>query len=148
MKNVAHSHILAAQALLQTSTLNIVPLDHEKVDGESFFITNDSPIYFWDYARAIWKAAGSTFGTEHVWIISQDVGMAIGGLLESAMWVLGKTPTLTRRQVKYSCITRYYDITKAKKRLGYKPIYGLGAGIQETVDWFLEEKKKGKLVTG
>jgi len=147
--NVAHAHILAARALLSTSLLSTVPLSHERVDGEAFFITNSSPVTFWDFARAIWAAAGSKDGTEHVWVISKDTGMAIGAVLEWMMWGLGKTPSLTRRQVKYSCLTRYYDISKARQRLGYEPIVGLGEGIEESVKWFVEEKRKnGKVVKG
>lgn len=111
------------------------------MDGEAFIITNDQPVYFWDFARAIWKAAGSDKGTEHVWEINKDVGLAIGGLLEWIMWAVGRTPKLTRRQVKYSCMTRYYDCGKAKKRLGYAPIVGLQEGIETSVKWFEEERK-------
>lgn len=140
--NVAHAHLLAARALLYTSGLSTPPLNHEKVDGEAFFITNDSPVYFWDFARAVWKAAGSPLGTEHVWEISKDVGLAIGGFLEWAMWAVGRPAKLTRRQVKYSCMTRYYDVGKAKKRLGYAPIVGLGEGIERSVRWFEEEGRR------
>ena len=54
VENVAHGHLLAVQALLQTHTLATAPLDYEKVDGEAFFITNGQPVYFWDFARAVW----------------------------------------------------------------------------------------------
>merc|ERR1712000_782019 len=89
-------------------------------------------MYFWDFARAVWKAAGSEKGTEHVWIIGRDVGMSIGAILEWGMWVVGRTPKLTRRQVRYSTMTRYYDCGKAKRRLGYKPLVG----------WFEEQRVK------
>ena len=138
--NVAHGHLLAAAALLQTSKLQTAPLDHERVDGEAFFITNDQPIYFWDFARAIWKAAGSDKGTDHVWVISKDVGLAIGNLLEWSMWLVGKTPKLTVRQVKYSWMTRYYDCGKAKKRLGYKPLVDVGEGVKRAVKWFEDQR--------
>lgn len=140
--NVAHAHLLASFALLHTSKLSVPPLDHEKVDGEAFFITNDSPVYFWDFARAVYKAAGEQRGTEHVWTISRDVGMAVGGILEWGMWCLGRVPKLTRRQVRYSTMTRYYDCGKAKRRLGYTPLVGLQEGITRGVGWFLEERMK------
>lgn len=140
--NVAHAHCLAALFLLQTTKLATAPLDHEKIDGEVFFITNDQPIYFWDYARAVWKAAGSDKGTEHVWHIPYDVGMAIGGILEWGMWLVGREAKLTRRQVKYSCMTRYYDCGKAKRRLGYAPLVGLQEGIDRAVKHYLTVKKQ------
>ncbi|KAK5987317.1 Sterol-4-alpha-carboxylate 3-dehydrogenase ERG26 [Cladobotryum mycophilum] len=67
--NVAHSHLLAARLLLATAAAPTVPLDHERVDGEVFFITNDAPVYFWDFARAVWRAAGNKAGTEGVWTL-------------------------------------------------------------------------------
>ncbi|KAH8593550.1 sterol-4-alpha-carboxylate 3-dehydrogenase [Bisporella sp. PMI_857] len=141
VENVAHAHCLAARALLATTKLSTQPLDHERVDGECFFITNDSPTPFWDFARMVFKAAGSDKGTEHVWVISRDVGLVLGGVLEWVMWVVGRPAKLTRRQVKYSCMTRYYDITKAKVRLGYAPIVGLEEGIKRGVGALLEEQK-------
>ncbi|CAL3966378.1 hypothetical protein PZA11_003050 [Diplocarpon coronariae] len=142
VRNVAHAHVLASFALLQTSKLATAPLDHERVDGEAFFVTNDEPVYFWDFARAVWKAAGSEKGTEHVWVLGRDVGMFIGGVLEWAMWILGRTPKLTRKQVRYSTMTRYYDCSKAKRRLGYKPLVGLQEGITRSVASFSEQESK------
>ncbi|TVY86879.1 Sterol-4-alpha-carboxylate 3-dehydrogenase, decarboxylating [Lachnellula willkommii] len=140
--NVAHAHLLAAYGLLATSRVSTAVLDHEKVDGEAFFITNCAPVYFWDFARAVWAHAGSEKGTEHVWVISRDVGLAIGGILEWVTWAVGRQSKLTRRQVKYSTMTRYYDCGKAQKRLGYKPLVGLNEGLRRGVQWFEEQRTK------
>jgi sterol-4alpha-carboxylate 3-dehydrogenase (decarboxylating) len=139
--NVAHAHLLAARALLYAHSLSTPPVDHEKVDGEAFFITNDSPVYFWDFARATWIAAGWS-GEGKPWSIGRDLGLGIGGLLEWVGWVTGKQPKLTRLHVKYACMTRYYDIAKAKKRLGYAPIVSLADGINLAVKSFEEERRK------
>ncbi|TVY29759.1 Sterol-4-alpha-carboxylate 3-dehydrogenase,decarboxylating [Lachnellula hyalina] len=140
--NVAHAHLLAAFGLLATSRASTAILDHEKVDGEAFFITNCSPVYFWDFARAVWAHAGSKKGTEHVWVISRDMGLAIGGLLEWITWAVGRQAKLTKRQVKYSTMTRYYDCGKAQKRLGYQPLVGLNEGLRRGVKWFEEQRTK------
>ncbi|TQS36496.1 hypothetical protein Golomagni_03053 [Golovinomyces magnicellulatus] len=139
--NVAQAHCLAAVALKATSSLSAIPLAHEKVDGESFIITNDQPIYFWDFARAVWRAAGSEKSTQHVWEISKNLGMLIGGIMEWTMWCMGKVPSLTRRQVRYSCMTRYFDCSKAKRLLGYRPDVTLREGIERSVRWFEDQKK-------
>ncbi len=39
-------------------------------------------------------------------------------------------------------MTRYYDCSKAKRRLGYKPIVSLQEGIQRAVGFWLEEQKR------
>ncbi|PPJ60244.1 hypothetical protein CBER1_01304 [Cercospora berteroae] len=136
--NVAHAHHLATAALLATSEREgkglAAPLDHEKVDGEAFFITNDAPVYFFDFARMCWAAAGDKTRPEQVWKLSKDVGLFLATLMEWIFFLfrLGK-PNLTRQQVRYTCMTRYYNIDKAKRRLGYSPLVGLQDGIKRGV---------------
>ncbi|KAK7745315.1 erg26, C-3 sterol dehydrogenase [Cytospora paraplurivora] len=140
VQNVAHGHLLAARALLQTYSAKTQPLDHEKVDGEVFFITNDSPTYFWDFCRVIWNAAGSPHGKEHVWVIPRGVGIALGFLSEVFFGIIGKPPTFSRQRCIYSCMTRYFCIDKAKRRLGYKPLVSLEEGLRRSVKWTLEQE--------
>lgn len=141
--NIAWAHILAATALLATHALGAtVPLDTERVDGEAFFITNDEPIYFWDYARAVWAICGSELHPSKVWCISPDFMQIIGFLAEWIMWGLGKTPNVTRQQVIYSCFTRYFCINKAKKRLGYQPLVSMDEALRRSVKDILEREQK------
>lgn len=142
VKNVAHAHLLAAAALLATAKLKTTPLDIERVDGEAFLITNGSPVLFWDMARAVWAAAGSTKGTEHVWVIGKDFALGLAGFVEGLFWIVGKTPNLTKMKVQYSCMTRYFSIDKARRRLGYEPLVPLDEGIKITVKHFEEERAK------
>ncbi|OAL55688.1 C-3 sterol dehydrogenase/C-4 decarboxylase family protein [Pyrenochaeta sp. DS3sAY3a] len=143
VENVAHAHLLAVLALLHThKILPTVPLDTERVDGEAFFITNGEPVYFWDFARAVWHEAGDRRPLSGVWHLSADVAWTIGTILESIFWVLGKKPNLTRAQVRYSSMNKYHSISKAKMRLGYEPIVGLGEGIKRGVGYILEQEEK------
>lgn len=143
--NIAHGHLLAVYALLQThQLLPTVPLDTEKIDGEAFFITNGQPVYFWDFARAVWHEAGDRLPLSSVWHLSRDFMFVIGAILEWLFWVLGKTPNLTRQQVKYSCMTRYFSIEKAKNRLGYRPIVDLDEGVRRGVNYVLQEQKRSE----
>ncbi|KAI4161581.1 MAG: hypothetical protein LQ342_004722 [Letrouitia transgressa] len=145
VRNAAHAHVLAAIALLATHRLHpTAPLDHERVDGEAFFVTNAQPVYFWDFARAVWSAAGdATDPVRDVWVVSEGVGLGVAGAMEWVWWALGLgTPSMTRGVVKFSCMTRYFDTSKAGERLGYKPIVGLEEGVRRTVKWFLQEKKE------
>ena len=60
--NVVYAHLLVARHLLLThkniAAGNAPPPDHEKIDGEAFMVTNDSPVYFWDTSRYIWTLYG------------------------------------------------------------------------------------------
>ncbi|KAI9676545.1 MAG: erg26, C-3 sterol dehydrogenase [Caeruleum heppii] len=154
--NVAHAHILAASALVRTAekttgaagSIDKV-LDHERVDGEIFFITNDSPVYFWDFPRMVWRTAAvlespssPNLPVAYPWILPPDLALFLASLLEYLLWPLGRKPPLARKQVRYSCMTRYYSCDKAKMRLGYRPIVGLEEGVRRGVEWILEQEKE------
>ncbi|KAM3509484.1 hypothetical protein MY10362_000564 [Beauveria mimosiformis] len=143
--NVAHAHLLAARLLLATassSSMSAPPLDHERVDGEVFFVTNDEPVYFWDFARAVWRAAGNEAGTDGVWQISRDMSLLLGTASEIFNSIVGKKPTFTKQRAILSTMTRYYNITKAKMVLGYEPQWTLQQGVDRGVKWFLENEKE------
>lgn len=143
VENVAHAHLLAVTALYEThKILPTVPLDTERVDGEAFFVTNCEPVYFWDFARAVWHEAGDRLPLKSVWHLGADFAWTIGTILEYAFWVLGKTPNLTRAQVRYSSMNKYHSISKARQRLGYEPIVHLDEGIKRGVRYILEQEEK------
>ena len=139
--NVAYAHILATIALLSTLALSTPPLDYERVDGEAFFITNDSPLYFWDFARLVWATAGDTTQPSQVWVINKEIGLVIASLVEWVFWLMRRKPNLTRKLVNYSSMTRYYNIDKAKRLLGYQPLVSVEDGIVRTVKWFSDSKE-------
>lgn len=140
--NAAHAHLLAARALLLTHRSSTIPIDTERVDGEAFIVTNDSPVYFWDFCRAVWRAAGNDAGTEGVWRLPTDVGLALGFLSEVFFGIIRKPPTFNRQRITYSSMTRYYNIRKIKDRLGYMPLVSLPAGIERSVKWYLESNEE------
>jgi len=57
---------------------------------------------------------------------------------------MGKEPTFTRFKVTYSCTTRWHNIEKARRVLGYEPEVGLGEGIKRMVEWWVKEGKGGE----
>ncbi|KAF1836715.1 C-3 sterol dehydrogenase/C-4 decarboxylase family protein [Decorospora gaudefroyi] len=143
VENIAHGHILAVLALLHShQMLPTVPLDTERVDGEAFFITNGEPTYFWDFIRAVWHEAGDRLPLSSVWHLSADTAWAIGTILETLFWLVGKKPNLTRAQVRYSSMSKYHSIAKARMRLGYAPLVSLEEGIKRGVQYILEAEKK------
>ncbi|KAL4757338.1 C-3 sterol dehydrogenase/C-4 decarboxylase [Aspergillus foveolatus] len=151
--NVAYSHLLAAFRLLaihkRVESGQGDLLDYERVDGEAFLITNDQPVYFWDFTHAAWALADKVVEPHQVWQLPEWLLGPIGGLAEAVLGLVGKTPNLTRRAVRYSCMTRYYSCDKAKDRLGYTPIVPLDEGLARAVGYFLERwrlegEKKGQ----
>ncbi|EER28742.1 erg26, C-3 sterol dehydrogenase [Coccidioides posadasii str. Silveira] len=141
--NIAYSHMLAAELLLETKKRTeagaAAPLDYERVDGEAFNITNDSPVYFWDMARTIWALMDRYVEPHQVFELSESTLTVVGGILETVFGLFGKKPRLTRREVRYSCMSRYYSCNKAKVRLGYRPIVRLDEGVARAVGYLLEK---------
>ena len=151
--NVAHAHILAAKQLLAESKQSVIPtkesavLAERRIEGEAFFVTNDEPRYFWDFARAVWRVAGDTRDPKRAWIIPKSIGLVLATLFEWIFWLIffgTKEPSLTRQKVKYSCMTRTYRIDKIKARLGYRPQVELDDAIKRSVQWFLKESPQEK----
>ncbi|OBZ78021.1 Sterol-4-alpha-carboxylate 3-dehydrogenase, decarboxylating [Grifola frondosa] len=112
IKNAAYAHLLAADRLDPAHP------KHALVAGQAFFISNGEPRPWWDFPRAIWKAAG------HV-----------------PNRTIGTQPFLSRFRVTYVCTARWCNITKARKALDYEPIVSLDDGIQETVKWWKENHR-------
>ncbi|KAF8003059.1 hypothetical protein HF325_002304 [Metschnikowia pulcherrima] len=130
--NVADAHVLAAQRILDA-------LQAYKLGGETFFITNDAPTYFWTLARTVWKADGHI--DPYNIKLAYPVAMLAGYLLLFVLKLLKKEPGLTPFRVKITCATRYHDISKAKAVLGYTPAVSLEEGIKHTLDWIYETHK-------
>jgi sterol-4alpha-carboxylate 3-dehydrogenase (decarboxylating) len=143
--NVAYGHLLAAHRLLASYELHAAgkggPLDYERVDGEAFNITNDSPVYFWDVTRAMWALINRVVEPEQVWALPEGLLQTVGALAETVMGMFGKTPRLTARTVRYSCMTRYYSTEKAKHRLAYLPVVPLDEGIARAVGYIVAQQQ-------
>ena len=142
--NVAKAHILLAKALLR----NVASMDDTtpKVDGEAFNITDGEPHRFWDFPRAVWKAAGWQPPAEEakkLIILPTRLALVIAVVLEWIYWVgtLGsrRPGLLSKQQVWITCYTHTYRIDKAKERLGYKPVPEFEKGLQRAVAWSLED---------
>ncbi|XBW36078.1 hypothetical protein QEN19_001653 [Hanseniaspora menglaensis] len=128
--NVADAHVLAAKKILNSSTA-------ETVSGETYFVTNDTPTYFWALARTVWKADGHI--DKKVIVLQRSVAVLAGYLSEFFSKLLNKEPGLTPFRVKIVCAYRYHNITKAKELLGYTPNVGIEEGIKKTLEWMDED---------
>ncbi|KAF2656258.1 C-3 sterol dehydrogenase/C-4 decarboxylase-like protein [Lophiostoma macrostomum CBS 122681] len=137
--NCALAHVLAAKALLSPKA--------ECADGEAFFISDGGPKKFWDFVRAIWTQAGDanwapdgphTVKQIPFWFIISAVGF-----LEWAYWILTLGiarpywSTSTYHYMSHGC---WFDISKARRVLGYEPLVDTDEGIRRTIAWFKENE--------
>ena len=145
--NVVQGHVLAAHALVSAyhgPAPSTVPAD-QRVDGEAFLITNDEPVGFWEFARALGAAAGYPTQADKVTVIPAWLGLVIVTLMEWAIWVssLGKRDSSPiAAGFRYSMINRTYNVEKAKKRLNYKPSVDMAEAIKRAGGSFSKDKKE------
>jgi sterol-4alpha-carboxylate 3-dehydrogenase (decarboxylating) len=104
-----------------------------RVDGQVFFITNGEPTYFWDFMRAVWREIGDPLDRSNI-ILPKKVGLLLATLSEGFGWLVGKEPTFTRFRVTFSCATRWHNIEKARRVLGYEPDVGVLEGVKRMVE--------------
>jgi sterol-4alpha-carboxylate 3-dehydrogenase (decarboxylating) len=108
------------------------PLD---VAGQAFYISNGEPLYFWDFMRAIWRAADpETYPAKSNWVLPKPVGFALASVLEFFGRVVGSEPALTRFRITFASAHRWHNIEKARRVLGYEPQVGLEEGLRRTME--------------
>lgn len=126
VSNAVDAHILAIENLLTTKT----------AARQAFFISNDEPVYFWDFMAYIWAQFGHVpnfrvrIPTELAWFVAV--------ILEIVTWFTGGAATLDRGSLKDGIRTQYSNNAKAHRILGFKPKVGLSEGVRRTCDAYKE----------
>ena len=125
VSNVVEAHLLAADKLSDPVTL-------PRVGGETFIITNGQPWPFWDFQRAVWKEMGHVSQRKPI-VLSRTLALIIAYIAEWAAWFTGKPALFTRFRVKFTCANRWFNISKARDVLGYRPAVDYAEGIKRMV---------------
>ncbi|WVO16521.1 hypothetical protein L204_104200 [Cryptococcus depauperatus] len=162
-RNPTQADLLAAQRFDQGTVLetDLQPVLRTKMDqfsaaaqneedgaipiaGQAYFITNGEPIFFWDFARTIWRQLGHV--PPYVIVLSTTLGLILATLAETFSKLSGKEPGFTRFRVSQATQQRFYDIEKARRLLGYAPVVGLDEGMKIWTSWYKGELEKQKTV--
>jgi len=109
----------------------------ENICGEIFYLGGETPLELKEFLEAI-----ARYLNVELPAFTLSAGLAKTGawFLEGVCSVLKITPPLTRRNLEFFLRDRSYDISKAKKMLGYKPQVAPAEGIKRTGDWYREEE--------
>jgi 2-alkyl-3-oxoalkanoate reductase len=123
--NAALAHVLAARKLAENPSLS----------GNIYFISQDDPVSKWEMANAFLKAAGLPPITGQV---SAKTAYAAGWFFETIYGLLGiaKEPPMTRFVAKELATSHWFDISRAKKDLGYYPEISTQEGLKRLMAWF------------
>lgn len=144
VKSASEAHVLAAKALLRA---DIAGNDKKfpKVHGEAFFITDDKPQYFFDFAREAYAAAGYPVAPNEIKKMPLAVVQAMASIGERAYWIftLGRlTPQLRRQNIDHLDKGCHWSIEKAQQRLDYKPVMDQADAIKRSMTWAIANEKK------
>lgn len=148
-RNAAYGHILTAKKLLQESNFKVPIPDDSRVSGETFFFTNGDPIPFWDFSRTVSGLIGKPLADSDIWTLPLGVVCFFVGIWEWVTWIVtvGGQPSITTNMLKYTAQVRTFDISKARRRLGYEPRVGMEEGIRRAVEWHLANSDRAKKST-
>jgi nucleoside-diphosphate-sugar epimerase len=122
--NAATAHVLAADRIQPRSAIS----------GKIYFIGNDEPIVSWDLVNKICAAGGLPGATRAV-----PTSVAYWGswLLETVHhWLcLSGEPRLTRFAVQQLASSHWFDLSAARRDLGYVPKVTTAEGLRRLRVW-------------
>ena len=122
--NAAEAHILAAEALEKNPELS----------GNIYFISQGDPVPLWDMINHILKAAGLA-PVRHS--MPHSMAWLIGVMLEMTYrsFRINKEPRMTRFLADELAKAHWFDISAARKDLGYAPRISIKQGLGRLERW-------------
>jgi nucleoside-diphosphate-sugar epimerase len=130
--DAADAHILAADKLQEFPELS----------GKIYFLSQDEPVLAWDMINAFLKAAGCSPVKK---IVPFRIAWLSGALLEFIYktFRLSGEPYITRFMAEAVSQTHWFNISAAKKDLGYKPRLTTAEGLKRLEDWLRSNPVQG-----
>lgn len=122
--NAADAHVLALEKLHPGADIS----------GKAYFITNGEPMAVGDIFNRIVNAAGLS---PKVINIPLPIAYAMGALAEFVYGILKKKeePKITRFIAKEMAHAHWFDISAARKELGYEPRVSIDRGMEKLREW-------------
>jgi nucleoside-diphosphate-sugar epimerase len=123
--NAAEAHVLAADRVAPGNA----------VAGKAYFISNDEPVELWVFLNRVLAEAGLPPVTRHV---SRWLAHLGGGVLERVYrtFRLAGEPSMTRFVASQLSTSHWYDISAAKRDLGYVPRVSVAEGLKRLGESF------------
>ena len=120
VENAAEAHLLAADRLQPGSSIS----------GKVYFISQDQPIGTWDMINRLLSAAGAPPVTRTV---PAPLAMALARVFEILHRAFGRAgePRLTTFVVRELCTSHWFNISAAKRDLGYHPRITIDQGLTD-----------------
>jgi nucleoside-diphosphate-sugar epimerase len=107
----------------------------EQAEGRSYLLVNDEPVTQRDFVSAIAAELGAPAPT---WHIPYKLGLCVGAVGEG-LGRLARTrrpPPFMRYGMQLLGGENRFDITRARRELGFTPLVGLAEGVRRSVEWY------------
>ena len=133
--NAAHAHLLAADAL---------SAEQPKPAGKAYFISQGKPVNPPVWVNRMLREVGVGAVTRRVPLA---LAYGLGAIFEVAWAALSLKgePLMTRCLAAQLGRSHYYDLTAARRDLGYEPIVDDETAAARTVAWLRDEIAAGRL---
>lgn len=107
--------------------------------GKAYFISNDEPAPMWDMINRMLACAGLPPVTKS---ISPGLAYGLGAALELGYRLTGSQsePPMTRFVARQLSTSHWYDLTAAKRDLGYQRRVTITEGLERLRDWLHSSK--------
>lgn len=132
VQNVVDAHLLAELALSKIEDPSANFQEFPSVAGRAYFITNGEPVVLWDWINGLLHELGMPRVTKR---ISLRMATAIGATCE-ALWrlfPLKDEPPMTRFIAQELATDHWFNISAARRDLGYTPRVSMAEGTAELI---------------
>ena len=140
VENAVDAHLLADAALRRFHLISENDRGPRRADGRSFFITNGEPVVLWDWINGLLEALGEPPVTKK---ISLGAAFTLGAVCEAAWKILpiAGEPPMTRFIATELAKDHWFDLSAARRDLGYEPRISMAAGTAELVAWYQNQSR-------
>ena len=129
--DAVQAHLLAAERLLAGGEAAA------RVSGKAYFLNSGEPVEIWEFIDRLLAAAGAPPVEKRV---SRRAALAAGWVSETVHALTGAKgdPRTSRWIVRELTTARWFDISAARRDLGYEPQVSLDEGMRRLAAWIEE----------
>jgi 3beta-hydroxy-delta5-steroid dehydrogenase/steroid delta-isomerase len=136
--NLVHGFILAAEHLVEGGT----------APGQAYFINDDDPVNMFEFARPVVEACGARW--PHARVSGRFIHFVMTVWQGLHFRFNLPAPPLEPLAVERLYLDNYFSVAKARRDLGYEPLYTTDKAMQEClpyyVDLYKEIEAEGKVI--